>query len=154
MNTRLTACCHGIFLLLITGIPQAWPQANTAKWGSVMFAENLRVAVEIADTPQLRAAGLMHRDRLEARQGMLFVYPEQIQQGVWMKNTLLALDVLFLSEHGQVVAVLQNLPPCPHEPCPIYTSGVPARYMLEVQAGFAAKHGIKTGREVMIEYHH
>lgn len=122
--------------------------------GVVTFTKDYRLEVEIADTEPLREFGLMHREHLQENQGMLFVYPDQALRGVWMKNTLLALDILFLSEDGTILSMLRNLTPCRQDSCPVYTSVVPAQYMLEVNAGFIDKHQLKIGQKVMLDYQH
>lgn len=154
MNIRFIAYYLGLFIPLLTPTAESASIASLAKWGTLTFANNLQIDIEIADTQSLRASGLMHRNRLGHSQGMLFVYPEQAQQGVWMKNTLLALDIIFISSDGKITAILENLPPCLHDPCPIYNSIAAARYMLEVQAGFIVEHHIKIGQETIIEYRH
>ncbi len=122
--------------------------------GIVLFADDHKIDVEIADTETLRTTGLMYRSHLAEDQGMLFVYPDQAIRGVWMKNTLIPLDVLFLSEDGKIVTLLRSLEPCKQIPCPISVSSEKARYMLEVNAGFIDTHRIKTGQEVVIDYKH
>lgn len=67
-----------------------------------------------------------------------------------MKNTLLALDVLFLSGDGKIVAMLKDLQPCRREPCRIYDSKIPARYMLELSAGFIDKHTLEVGQQITL----
>lgn len=103
------------------------------------------VEVELAETAQQRAQGLMYRSILAAHHGMLFIYPDQAPRGVWMKNTRLALDVVFLDRAQQVVALLPHLPPCPADPCPIYRSTVAAAYMLELPAGSIKQYGLAVG---------
>ena len=128
--------------------------AYQANWGIVTYAEHGQIQVEIADTQDLRTQGLMHRTQLAENQGMLFVYPDQAVRGVWMKNTLLSLDVIFLSADGKIVSILNGLTPCKQDPCTIYTSTTNAGYMLEVNAGFAERHQLKVGQNLMIEYRH
>ena len=150
MSTRLTLYFLGmVFTLTALALPDISP--NT---GYATFAENIRVTLEIADTPGLRARGLMRRKQLDKQKGMLFIYPETGLLRVWMKNTLLALDAIFLADDGRIVSVLQHLPPCRHTHCPVYSSVKKARYMLEVNAGFITEHNIQIGQEVMLEYEH
>jgi len=111
----------------------------------------MRIDLELAMTPEAQRRGLMFRDRLGERQGMLFCFGEDRKPAFWMKNTYLSLDLLFLSSGGMVVDVLERLPPCPQDPCPNYVSDLPARYALEVTAGFARKHGVKRGDRVHLE---
>jgi uncharacterized membrane protein (UPF0127 family) len=128
--------------------------ADQIKLGTVTFGTQEPIEIEIADTEELRAKGLMHRTQLAENQGMLFVYPDEALRGVWMKNTLLSLDVLFLSADGKIVSILHKLIPCTQEPCPIYTSTTDAGYMLEVNAGFVDRHQLTTGQDLIIEYRH
>lgn len=140
-----------VFLLLSPSL--AALSAPTTQ-GTVGFANGYRLEAEIADTQALREYGLMHREQLDENRGMLFVYPDQDLRGVWMKNTLLALDILFLSADHKIVSMLRNLTPCRQKSCPVYTSVVTAQYMLEVNAGFIDRHQIETGQEVMLDYRH
>ena len=68
-----------------------------------------------------------------------------------MKNTLIPLDVLFLSNNGKVISMLHDLQPCIQEPCPIFTSMDKAQYMLEVTAGFIDKHRIEVGQTLILD---
>lgn len=133
---------------------QSVSSQDLTQWGSATFANDHRIDIEIVDTEALRALGLMHRNHLAENQGMLFVHSDQTIRHVWMKNTLIALDIIFLSDDGKIVSVLRNLPPCAQDPCPISASSAPAQYMLEVNAGFIDKHGIQPGQEVLLEYKH
>ena len=119
--------------------------------GTVTLIDNYQVKVEIADTEPLRKLGLMHRKQLPEDHGMLFVHQDQAIRGVWMKNTLIPLDVLFLSNNGKVISMLHDLQPCTQEPCPIFTSMDKAQYMLEVTAGFIDKHRIEVGQTLILD---
>lgn len=119
--------------------------------GTVRLPDAFRVDVEIADTEALRQLGLMHRQQLDEDQGMLFVYQNQAVRAVWMKNTFIPLDVLFLSSDGTVLSILPNLQPCKKDPCPVFTSRGNAQYMLEVVAGFIEKHRIELGQKLFLD---
>lgn len=151
MRTRIFRTMACMFFLLTTS--SAYPE-NLLKTGAVSFSNGYTLHVEMADTETLRESGLMHRTALAENAGMLFVYPDEDIRGVWMKNTLLALDVLFLSESGKIASMLPNLQPCRHDPCPVYSSKRKARYMLEVNAGFIDRHRIKLDQDVMLDYQH
>lgn len=151
MNIRIISIIQGMCFLLTASL--AYPE-NQLKYGVVSFGNSYTLNVEIADTAELREFGLMQRTTLDENAGMLFVYPDENIRGVWMKNTLLALDVLFLSESGKIVSMLRNLQPCRQAPCSIYTSQYKARYMLEVNAGFIDRRTIKIGQDVMLDYQH
>ncbi|MGR8931841.1 MAG: DUF192 domain-containing protein [Gammaproteobacteria bacterium] len=121
---------------------------------SLTLPDEQQIRVEIADTEARRERGLMYRNSLPENQGMLFIHPESRVLAVWMKNTLIPLDVIFLSSNGKIVSMLQNLTPCNHDPCPISTSTEKANYMLEVNAGFIEKHQLEVGQGIDINDHH
>lgn len=128
--------------------------ADTAlETGLVHFKnQNFNIKVEIAVNQQQRETGLMYRQSLAADKGMLFVYNDQDLRGVWMKNTLLPLDVLFLNHKAEIIAMLPKLPPCHQNPCPIYHSQLPATYILEVNAGFIDNHQLKIGQALHLPF--
>jgi len=104
-----------------------------------------RFQVEIADTEQLRAIGLMNRPQMGAFAGMLFVYPEPAQVSFWMHNTLIPLDMVFIDETGLVVNVHENA--IPLDDTPIY-GGSNIRYVLEINGGTLSKLGLGIGAQV------
>jgi len=93
--------------------------------------------LEVADTPQLRANGLMHRD-LMASHGMLFIYPKKGIHKMWMKNTRMPLDLIYLSDDFKVIGVVKNLRPYSLE---VRGLDIPTRYIIEVNAGSTFKVG-------------
>jgi hypothetical protein len=110
--------------------------------------DEIPVTVEIADTIDEQALGLMYRTELTADHGMLFVFEEEAYRTFWMKNTKLPLDILFLDKEDIIVDVKENFEPCHADPCELYTSKEPAMYALEVNAGFVAAHNIEIGNRV------
>ncbi len=108
----------------------------------------LQLRVEVVSRPADLARGLMHRERLAADAGMLFVYPDEDVRSFWMKNTLIPLDMLFIGANRRVVGVVENTTPLSLEPC---TVDLPARFVLEVNAGTVRRHGIKIGTLVGLE---
>jgi uncharacterized membrane protein (UPF0127 family) len=107
-------------------------------------------AVELADTTEERTLGLMHRKSLPADRGMLFVFDEEKVYPFWMKNTLIPLDIIWISAGKEVVFVSRDTPPCVSNPCPLVTPDAPAKYVLEVNAGIAESLGIEPGDVVSI----
>ena len=154
MKIKLTPFLCGILLLISTQSALSTPNVAPMQIGTVTFPNTYQISVEIADTETLRALGLMHRKQLPKDHGMLFVYPDQAIRGVWMKNTLIPLDILFLSDNGKVISMLRNLPPCKQEPCPISVSTDKAQYMLELNADFIDEHQIKTGQRLLLDFKH
>lgn len=104
----------------------------------------LDVPVWVADEPDLRARGLMQRDRLPDGAGMVFVFPEAAERSFWMKNTTVPLSIAFVGADGRVVDIA-DMEPCTAEPCPRYRSAAPAQYALEVAQGWFDRRGVEVG---------
>ena len=108
-----------------------------------------RYRVEVADDPQERARGLMFRDRLEAGRGMLFIHDREEPQAYWMKNTRIPLDILYFDASRRLVGQQRDIPPCSlGNACPSYPSGAPVLYVLELNAGEAARLQLHEGAEL------
>lgn len=107
-------------------------------------------SVELATNVPSRERGLMQRTSLARGHGMLFVFPHAGPQGFWMKNTLISLDILYFDADRRLVSVQENVPPCKADPCPLYPSAAPARYVLELSAGTAMRIGLKVGDDLNI----
>jgi uncharacterized protein len=107
-------------------------------------------SVELALTDEDRAQGLMFRESLPERTGMLFVFPEPAPHHFYMKNTMIPLDMIWLDEAGTVMYVSANTPPCTADPCPTYGPDVEVRHVLEIAGGLAAKEGVKVGSVLKI----
>ena len=98
--------------------------------------------VELAETPEQRARGLMFRRTLAPDAGMLFLFPERERPTMWMANTWLPLDMLFIAADGRVVHVFQNAVPRSRL---TVSSPRPARMVLELGGGTARRLGIAPG---------
>jgi uncharacterized membrane protein (UPF0127 family) len=91
----------------------------------------------------------MFRDELAADRGMLFIHEQQEPLAYWMKNTKIPLDILYFDNEHRLVSQQRDVPPCSlGDGCPPYPSKVPARYVLELNAGEAARLGLKDGAEL------
>ncbi|MDP3916745.1 MAG: DUF192 domain-containing protein [Nanoarchaeota archaeon] len=93
--------------------------------------EDKKIHVEIADEYSEMTTGLMNRDNLCDNCGMLFVFPEEMAQNFWMKNTLIPLDMVFIDADFKIVDVLKA-DPCSEDPCKQYIPQANAKYVLEV----------------------
>ena len=110
-----------------------------------------RYKVEIADDDAERARGLMFRDELAAGSGMIFIHDREEPQAYWMKNTRIPLDILYFDSARKLVAQQRDVPPCSAgDACPPYPSNAPARYVLELNAGEAAKLKLENGAELKL----
>ena len=100
---------------------------------------------EIADTDPTRARGLMFRRHMAGDHAMLFVWDAPIQAAMWMKNTYIPLDMLFVAGDGRVVYIAANTKP---ESLDVITAGRPVKAVIELAGGVAARLGIKPGDRV------
>ncbi len=99
------------------------------------------ITVEVAQTDEQRAAGLMFRQTMPANHGMLFAFEHAGQQCFWMKNTLLPLDIAFVADDGTIV----NLDRMKPQTLDAHCSTGPVRFVLEMNEGWFAKRGIAAG---------
>jgi uncharacterized protein len=122
-----------IFLLLI---------ACNASNAQTLTLNGHRFTIEIAQTQEQQAQGLMFRKTLAANAGMLFMHPDMQMRSMWMKNTHIPLDMLFFNEQRQLIGWAENTTPFSEA---IITSPAPAQYVLEVPAGTRQRLGLKVG---------
>ena len=105
------------------------------------------INVEIADTPDLLAQGLMFRETLDKNSGMLFKFPDVIYASFWGKNTYLPLDIAFISKNGIVSDILEIVPLSTRT----VHSSIPCKYALEVNSGYFKENGIGVGAKIKID---
>ena len=106
------------------------------------------VRLEVAADPATRARGLMERERVPPGTGMVFLYPADVAESFWMKNTLVPLSIAFVAADGRVVSVVE-MTPCKADPCPSYAPGGPYRYAIELAAGSFGDAGVGPGARVV-----
>jgi hypothetical protein len=99
--------------------------------------------LEVADTEALRTKGLSGHAMLRKGEGMLFVFPEDNQYGLWMKDMAFPIDIVWLDSSYHVVDVKKSATPASYPE--ILTPVLPARYVVEIQDGFFEKHALKIG---------
>lgn len=104
------------------------------------------IKVEVAHTAEQRAKGLMCRRAMARDQGMLFTFDGETPIFMWMKNTYLPLDMVFVSRLGAVTSIAENAKPFSRE---LITSGGPAYAVIELNAGVADELGITEGSRVV-----
>ena len=142
MKNRVAALTIGV-AATVSGAAFADCQPNSVDlrgdWGQASFS------VEIADSADERALGLMYRESMPRGSGMLFVYEYPQRAAFWMKNTLIPLDIIFLDRDGLVGHVHSNAIPGDLTPIP---GGDQVFAVLEINAGLAARYGISVGSEM------
>jgi uncharacterized protein len=107
--------------------------------------EPLKINAEVCSNDQQRQMGLMFRESMAEDEGMLFLFPTERHQSFWMHNTLIPLDMLFIDSEWKVVGIVENATPQTDD-----SRAVPkmSQYVLELNAGAAARHGLGEGTEV------
>jgi uncharacterized protein len=133
--------------------PQASvPDAAPAPTATVLlFPEghpDAAVRVRVVKSEATRRRGLMYVRALPEDEGMLFLFPEEEQQSFWMRNTYVPLDMIFIRSDLTVLGVAENARPLTDNPR--FVEGE-SQYVLEVNAGWARKHGVREGTRVKLD---
>jgi len=147
--TRLASILAPAFALVAAALLLTSPSALAQALSPVSIQSGDKThefKVEIADTEEERVKGLMFRESLPKDGGMLFDFGAPQQATIWMKNTLIPLDILFIDEDGDVVAIARNAVP---QSLRLITPGVPVKGVLEINGGAAAEFGINPGDKVV-----
>jgi len=112
--------------------------------------QGLKIKVDVAATPYEWTKGLMFREAMAQDLGMLFIFPNSEVRSFWMKNTLIPLDIIFISKDKKIVDIKENFQPCPSSQifCPSYNSVAESMYVVEVNAEVVSKNNIKVGDKV------
>jgi hypothetical protein len=142
-------------LMLMVGIVACSGANVDGQWasprGEVVFPDNTKVTVEIADTEEKRARGLMFRERMAPNEGMIFLFEEPGTYPFWMKNTLIPLDMIWLDRSARIVWIAESVPPCKADPCPSYDHKGEALYVVEVVSGFSKAHKLNVGDRLTLK---
>lgn len=132
-----------VLLLVWAGAAQAVCAPGTVDlrgpWGQARFS------VEIADTDESRALGLMHRESMARSSGMLFIYDRPTSPSFWMRNTLIPLDMIFVDPTGRVSHIHHEAVPLDETPIP---GGDNVLMVLEINGGLARALGLSVGSEM------
>ena len=103
------------------------------------------IDIEIADDLISRVQGLMHRRTMNFHEGMLFLFDSSKPQSMWMRNTYIPLDMMFIREDFSIANIVEDTVPFSEEHI---NSTEPVKYVLEVNAGFSRRYGIKANHRV------
>lgn len=136
-----------VAILFSVIIYQEYQKINEKNFATIFTAAGtVKINVEYAKTSQKLNEGLMNRSSLAKNSGMFFIFPDEKYRNFWMKNTLIPLDIIFISSGGQINEIA-TLKPCQKdaEYCPTYNSKNPAQYVIEVNAGFSQNNKIAEG---------
>lgn len=137
-----------LIAVLVGGVVLGLAPTRAAEFQTLEIASRNGVhpfMVEIATTDQERAQGLMYRKELPEGRGMLFDFKRDQEVSMWMKNTYVSLDMIFIRADGRIARIAEHTEPLSTK---IVSSGGPVRGVLEVVAGTARKLGIAAGDRV------
>ena len=141
----------GIVTIAVLAAAASACAARAPRGPHVILPSGHVLDVEIADTPEKRALGYMFREHIPETEGMVFFMEEPGFHSFWMRNCKVALDIVWLDEAWGVTHIEHEVPPCtspPTGPCPGYEPLRESLYVLEMQAGMAAREGLRVGDAV------
>lgn len=131
--------------ILAVALPLSACSADESKLSIQSANGEHQFTVEVVDTPEGRAKGLMYRQELADDAGMLFDFKEQRPVSFWMRNTFIPLDMLFIEADGTVLNIHENARP--HDTTSIPSAG-PVQFVLEIPGGRSVDLGIEAGDQV------
>lgn len=157
---KIVACAGTVLAtaLLFTGIIFLGKAARDQLAAPSMTKDTLAIVtqtgkkafdIEVAISPEELSHGLMYRESIADNYGMLFIFPRIEEASMWMRNTKIPLDMLFISPDGTIVHIADNARPYDER---VISSRVPVRAALEIKGGQAQALGIKVGNKVESRY--
>lgn len=124
----------------------AFKKEGTLQFVAKTGADTLRkIDIQLAQTDEQRADGLMYRKSMSDDQGMLFIFPDLEERSFWMKNTYISLDIIYIDENFEIVSIQKYATPLSEEGLPSFKK---AKYVLEVNGGFSDKYHIAYGDKI------
>ena len=141
--------CAIIAVVLMAALVEAAPAPVTFEQNSLAIDaahDRFEFQVEMAVSPEQRSQGLMFRESLEEDRGMLFDFGKPQRAAMWMRNTYVPLDMLFIDADGRITQIAANTQPLSDA---VVASREPVRAVLELRGGVSAKLGIKPGDRVI-----
>jgi uncharacterized protein len=133
----------------VTPTPENLGQVLPITARAIMGGKSINL--EVANTPEEQALGLMYRRELADDRGMLFPFAEPTMARFWMKNCLISLDLVFL-RGNQIKYITENAPPCQKEPCPTYGPSSFVDRVIELRGGRARELGLKKGDFIGLKF--
>jgi len=151
--SRLALVIFVIVMLVIVGVlKQATPVATVLSsldsYQKLILPNNQIIIAEVVATHEQRLEGLSGRDSLAKNFAMLFIFDKEDYHSFWMPDMNFALDIIWLDESYKVVDIAENVQPMPEydlDDLPRYINQSPARYVLEVNAGFSNRNELNKG---------
>ena len=130
------------------------PELTVLRDGALLRVGDVVFRLELASTDTGRAQGLKGRTALGEHEGMLFVFETEQKWPLWMKQTLIPLDAIWISGSGRIehIEAMNPEPAASDTELTIYTPNVPCLYAIELSAGLAASTGIAVGMQIEVQY--
>ncbi len=146
LHKRIPLAALAVFILIAIAALNACAQGPRVEIVAPDGAVRTTVNVEIADTDAAREMGLMYRRTMDENAGMIFVFAKPGHQQFWMKNTVIPLDMIFAGADRRIVGIVREARP--------FTESIDAvdgdsQYVLEVNGGFCARHGVAAGDKLV-----
>ena len=138
-----------INLILLLNFSKLLSSSNNLE---IKFKDKPSINLEIANSEKERKIGLMYRKSLDKYSGMFFDYNELREVKIWMKNTIIPLDIIFL-KGSKIVHIVQNALPCMelNTNCPKFSAGQPVDAVIEVNSGIVKEYNLTIGEHLFIE---
>jgi uncharacterized membrane protein (UPF0127 family) len=137
-------------LLFALGLAACAKEDNKPHYTWLTIGDTM-VHAQLSVTDQERTQGLQFVAGLGPNEGMLFIYNPPRLLTHWMKDMRIPLDMIWINSDKKIINISKNVPICQKDPCPVYSSQIPAVYVLEVNAGFCALHHIHSG--MVVNFH-
>lgn len=140
-----------LLLVVCCAAPASAAGGDAPDWAVAVFPSGAEFSLEIAADPASRARGYMFRESVGRREGMLFIFESAERHGIWMRNCLVPLDIIWLDDHFRVVDIARDSQPClAGQDCPSMQPLKPASYVIEVAGGTAAEQDLRLGALIEI----
>ena len=133
--------CLGLYVFFCSNTIQAETISVLTQKGTIPYS------VEIADTPALQQQGLMYRKNMPQNEGMVFAFKKSKLISMWMKNTYIPLDMLFVDEKGIIRHIHENARPFDET---VISSPIPVKYVIELNAGQVKANDIRISNQVIL----
>ncbi len=136
-----------VYLFILEGISKGYHENSDLKYQGniVVKIKDKPFLMDIAKTSEERKLGLMYKESLDSNKGMIFIYNKEKKYSFWMKNTMIPLDIIWLTKNKKVVYISKNTQPCKQNDCLSIKPDRRAIYVLEINANLSDKLGLSIG---------
>ncbi|WBU88484.1 DUF192 domain-containing protein [Cellulophaga omnivescoria] len=141
----LTSCKENKTEVIKTPEPAFTKEGTLTIIKSTDNSKALLLDIEIAETDYETQTGLMQRTSMKENQGMLFIFPDSRIHSFYMKNTKIALDIIYIDENLHIASFQENAKPLDETGL---SSKVPVMYVLEINAGLSEKYMLEVGDKI------